>query len=108
VADQSAVDPENAPFRTCSEGVPGPEHVIVYVVVVLGLTTSLPINAFEPPQPPLARHDVIPLVDQIKVEASPCWIVAGLAVNPKPGVGPPTTTVTLAARDPPGPKHVRK
>ena len=72
----------------------------VYVVVTLGLTTSVPEPAFAPVQPPEAVHEVAAgLVDQVNVLLCPVLIVEGVAVNVMTGPAVATVTVLLVAME---------
>jgi hypothetical protein len=81
-------------------------QVSAYVVVVAGVTPSVPLIASAPVQPPLAVHDVAFVLDQVRVELPPEGMVVGLADSVTVGVGA-TVTVALAGDDvPPAPVQV--
>jgi hypothetical protein len=85
---------------------PAPLHVIVYVVVLVGLTLWGPDVAVDTVQ--LAEHDVALVDDHVKVDDWPAVIKAGVAFNVTVGGGGGgvTVTVVLAEAVPPAPLHV--
>ena len=53
-----------------------------------GDTDSVPLRAFQPAKvPPLAQHQLAPVVFQVKLEEPPLAIVVGLAVRVAVGAG---------------------
>jgi hypothetical protein len=65
------------------------------VVVAVGETTSVPLVASAPVQPPLAVHDVAFVLDHVNVEVAPEAMLVGFAVSVTVG-GADELTVTVA------------
>jgi hypothetical protein len=89
---------------------PVPVQVSVKVVAVERLpVVAVPLTACEPPQPPLAAHEVALVVVQVSVEVPPLATEVGLAVRVTVGplVEPVTVTVAVAELVPPVPVQVR-
>ena len=55
-------------------------HVILYVVVMVGLTVCEPVIVLVPDQPWDALHDVACVELQVSIELPPFWIDEGLAI----------------------------
>ena len=86
-----------------------PEHVMLYVVVIDGLTVWDPDNALVPDQPFDAKHEVAFEEFQESVDADPWVIDEGLAFKETVGVSTIWFTVTVAESDtccPLFPEHV--
>jgi hypothetical protein len=66
---------------------PLPVHVNVYVVVLGGDTTRVPLDAFVPVQPPAAVHEVELVEDQVMVDTLPDAMLVGFAENVTVGAG---------------------
>lgn len=69
------------------EEPPLPVHVSMYVVVLAGDTTRVPLGAFVPVQPPAAVHAVESVEDQFMVDILPDAILVGFAENATVGAG---------------------
>ena len=78
---------------------PVPEHVSVYVVVLVGETLCVPLVALTPVQAPLAEQVLAFLLDQVRVELVPETIVvllaANVAVGADGGTGVPAVTTVI-------------
>jgi hypothetical protein len=86
---------------------PGPVQAREYVVVAVGETSSVPLIACAPVQPPEAVQVVALVLDQVSVELPPVVIDVGLELSATVGSGDVTVTVAEAgvAVVPPGPVH---
>ena len=62
-------------------------HVIVYVELVIGLTTRVPDVAIEPDQAPEAAHELAFVDDQVSVDDWPMKIIFGRALIMAPAGG---------------------
>jgi hypothetical protein len=85
---------------------PGPEQVKVYVVVVVGDSSAVPLVACVPVQPPDAVQLVALVLDQVSVELAPAVMLVGEALSATVGAGGVTVTVAEAGVLPPAPVHV--
>jgi hypothetical protein len=66
-----------------------------------------PLTGMAPLQPPLARHEVALVADQVSVELFPLVMALGPALKVTVGAGVETVTVAVCAEVPPGPVHER-
>jgi hypothetical protein len=64
-------------------------------VVAVGETTSVPLGASLPVQPPVAVHAVALVLDQVSVDVPPAVIEVGLALSVTVGGAAPDVTVTV-------------
>jgi hypothetical protein len=81
--------------------------VSVYVVVVVGDTTSVPLVSSVPVQPPEAVHEVTLVFAQVKVVLPPKVTDAGFGVNVSVAVpGGLTPRLAVSVADPSAPVQV--
>ena len=90
----------------CEADPPAPVQVSAYVVVVAGVTASVPLTALLPVHPLDAVHDVALVDDQVSVEVAPAMIDVGEAAMVTVGAGAGVTdTVADEVAVPPAPVH---
>ena len=76
------------------------------MLVLVGVTSSVPLVAASPVQPPVAVHEVALVLDQVNIELAPDAIVVGLAVSVTVGVGATVTVALAGVLVPPTPVQV--
>lgn len=92
----------------CAAFPPGPEHVSVYVELVVNAPVDCePLVDLAPDHAPPAVQEAAFVEDQVRVELAPLVSVLGLALNVTVGAGADTVTVADCAALPPAPVHVR-